>query len=134
MLPVRPVGATGQTGPAHQSDRSRQISSTVFRFCFRFASWVRSLVQGLLCWFSFSIATPNFGQNALGFGRFWDIGRQFEFLKKFLIGSHSPPLWSPASVPQIVKILHYLNKMLNILHRPFTSHDCILLSLLVLIY
>ena len=72
MPPVRPVGKTGQTGllvfeqtgPVHRSDRSRQISSAVFSIRFRFASWFRSLVRGLLCWFSFSIATPNFGKNA----------------------------------------------------------------------
>src|SRR6185312_5408040 len=71
VLPVRPVGTTGQTGPAHRSDRSsapvRPVQAD--QFCsfpirFRFVLWFRSLVQGLLCWFSFSIAIPNFGQNA----------------------------------------------------------------------
>ena len=59
--PVRPVQCTGQTGPG----------SSVLRFLsirFRFALWFRSLVRGLLCWFSFSIAIPNFGQNAWGLG------------------------------------------------------------------
>ena len=64
VLPVRPVGTTGQTGPAHRSDRSRQISSAVSPIRFRFASWFCSLVRGLLCWFNFSIAIPNFGQDA----------------------------------------------------------------------
>src|SRR6185312_16088072 len=64
VLPVRPVGTTSQTGPAHRSDRSRQISAADFPIRFRFASWFRSLVLGLLRWVSFSIATPYFGQNA----------------------------------------------------------------------
>jgi len=115
VLPVRPVGTTGQTGPAHRSDRSKQISSGAFRYFLgatgqtgrqdrsdrsarlwtdttgqtgpvhrsdrsrqrsllfsRFASdflfGFCSLVLGLLCWFSFYIAIPNFGQNACGFG------------------------------------------------------------------
>ena len=55
--PVRPVQCTGQTGPG--------ISVLRFlSFRFRFASWFRSLVRGLLCWFSFFIAIPNFDKNA----------------------------------------------------------------------
>jgi len=42
--PVKPVQCTGQTGPGR----------SVLRF----------LSIRHLCWFSFSIATPNFGQNA----------------------------------------------------------------------
>src|SRR6185312_12901802 len=62
--PVRPVQCTGQTGPVHRSDRSWLFRSAVFPICFRFDVWFHSLVRGLLCWFSCSVATPNFGQNA----------------------------------------------------------------------
>ena len=106
--PVRPVGKTGQTGPAHRSDRSRQISSAVFPIRFRFASWFRSLVRGLLGWFSFSITTPNFGQNTWGLGWFWDIGRRFKFRRNFDRLPFTHPLWSPVSVPQIVLCIYNL--------------------------
>ena len=55
--PVRPVQYTGQTGPGRSGRLFFRVASDLLRgFC--------SLVRGLLCWFSFYIAIPNFGQNA----------------------------------------------------------------------
>ena len=83
---------TGQTGPLHRSDRSRQTWLLFSRFVSYLLLSLRSLVLDLLCWFSFSIAIPNFGQYAWGLGWFWDIGRRVEFREKFWSAHIHPPL------------------------------------------
>ena len=52
---------TDQTGPLHRSDRSRQTGLLFSRFDSDLLLSLRSHVLCLLCWFSFSIAIPNFG-------------------------------------------------------------------------
>ena len=102
---VRPVYLnlncpTGQTGPVHRSDRS---GWAVQRFVKFLSPLLPRCDLGLLLRDSLSIAIlADLGSRVCGdFGTYADVSN----FEEILIGSHSPPLWSPVSVPRLVSEL-----------------------------